>query len=214
MATTDQQVLSEIQVVLLEPPDGGQAWPSGLWTRDEVVSLLAHRRNRLLKETLVLVKLASPSLTVNIGDHRIALPTDWVRTVCLVWRGNDGVVRELVTSDAFESDHGLPTWEATNDTAPLVYHEWDALNLQVEIAPAPSVAGVLELLYVPTGAVLTGNNVPLDVPDDLAHVVKYGCLADQLRKEGRGQDLTRAGYCQDRFDLGVLATRLLLEGWA
>jgi hypothetical protein len=214
MSTTDQQVLSECQAALVEPQDGGQVWTSGLWTHEEVVSLLSHRQNRLLKESLLLVKLANPSLTVNIGDHRIALPTDWVRTVSLVWRGNDGTVRELVPSDSFESDHAIPTWELTNAAYPLVYHEWDALNLQVEIAPAPTVAGTLELLYVPLGDTLTGNNVPLLVPDEFVPVLKYGTLADQLRKDGRGQDLARAAYCQTRFDLGVAAAELILAGWS
>lgn len=214
MSTTDQEVLSELQSALVEIPDGGGTWPSGLWTRDEVVSLLSHRQNRLLKESLLLVKLASPNLTVNIGDHRIALPTDWVRTITIVWRGNNGVVRELVPSDSFISDHGISTWESTNGPYPLVYHEWDALNLQVEIAPAPTVAGTLELLYVPTGTALTGNGVTFAVPDELTHVVKYGCLADQLRKDGRGQDLQRAEYCESRFALGVMAAQLILRGWA
>ena len=145
MSTLDQDILSECQRALLEPIDGGAAWASQLWTHDEVVSLLSHRQNRLLKECLLLVTLASPSLTVNIGDHRIALPTDWLRTISLVWHGNDGVVRELVSADSWQSDHAIPTWESANGQ-PLVYHEQEALTLQVEIAPAPTVAGTLELL--------------------------------------------------------------------
>jgi hypothetical protein len=178
------------------------------------VSLLTHRQNRLLKETLILVKLASPNLTVNIGDHRIALPADFLRIITLVWRGSDSTVRELVPSDSFDSDQLISTWESTNATYPLVYHEWDPLTLQVEIAPAPTVAGTLELLYVPVGTTLTGNNVTIDFPDEFGHVLKYGTIADQLRKDGRGQDLARSQYAQQRFELGITAANLILQGWA
>ena len=67
---------------------------------------------------------------------------------------------------------------------------------------------------MPVGTTLTGAGVAIDLPDEFAHVLKYGTLADQLRKDGRGQDLGRADYAQQRFDLGVEAARLILAGWA
>lgn len=210
----DQAVLSQMQRQLLEEPDGGQTWPSLLWTRDEVIHLLTQRQNRMLKETLLLVSLASPSLTVNIGDHRIALPADCIRVVTAVWRGNDGTVKELSRLDSFEADHALPTWELTNATYPIGYMEFDALQAQIQIAPAPSVAGVIELLYVACGAALTGNGVSLAVPDEVEPGLRYGTLADALGKDGRGQDLERAKYCEDRYQLGNEAIRLILKGWA
>lgn len=213
MSITDQALLGEVQFAVVEPSDGGQIWPSGLWTREEVCALLTERQDQLLKQTLLLVTVSSP-IAVGIGDRRLDLPADWIRTLAVIWTGNDGTIKELFRSDSFEADRALPTWQTTNATSPLVYMEFDAEALQIQIGPAPSVAGNLVLLYVAKGSPLTGSGVNLTVPDDVAHVCKYGLLAEMLSKEGRGKDPARAAYCEQRFDLGVEAVRLILKGWA
>lgn len=211
----DQVLLEALQFALVETPDGGSSWLSDLWTRDEVLDLVSQRQSRLLKDTLLTLQAASPMLPVAAGQTRVDLPTDLVRLALVVWRGDDGVVRELPRSDSFEVDHLLPDWDTlTTATNPLVYTEFDTPTLQVQIAPASSVAGDLDILYVPTGAALTGDGVPLAVPDELAHALKYGTLADLLLKDGRGKDVGRGTYGQQRYDLAVELTRLLLEGWA
>lgn len=209
---TDQSLLSEVQAALVEPADGGATWPSGLWVREEVTAQLTERQHRFLKDTLALISVSS-NITVNIGDHRLALPADWIRTVSVVWLGSDGTIRELLRADSFEADHAIPTWAGTNGT-PIVYMEYDAEQLEIQIAPGPTVAGNLSLLYVAKGTTLTGDGTSLTVPDDLAHALKYGLLADLLSKDGRGKDPGRAGYCEERFALAIEASRLMLKGWA
>lgn len=213
MSTTDQALFSNIQTALIEPPNGGQSWPSGLWTRDEVIGASNQRQHRFLHDTLLLVGISS-ALPVIIGQHRVNLPADWLRTVSVVWTGNDGTVRELPRADSFEADCIIPTWEATNTNAPLVYSEYETPTLQIQIAPAPSVAGSLQLLYVPIGTELNGNGELLVVPDELEHGIRYGALADLLSKDGRGKDPVRAKYCEDRFDLAIELTRIILKGWS
>ena len=213
MATTDQKLLQQIQYAVIEPPDGGQSWPSQLWTRDEVLGLANQRQDRFLHDTLLLVGIAILS-PVNIGDHSIALPADWTRTVSLVWRGNDGIVRELQRVDTFEADHAIPTWFTTNGV-PLFYMEDDVPSSGVvQFGPAPTVAGTLELLYVPLGTPLNGNGEILVVPDECAHVIKYAVLADMLSKDGRGRKPAEAEYCEQRVTLAKQAVDLILEGWA
>lgn len=212
MAVTDQDLGSALQQMLIEEPDGGQTWLSDLWTRDEVFHIANQRQDRLCFDTLLLVGIAS--LPVAIGQHRVVLPDDWLRTMNLVWFGNDGVIRELGRSDTYETDHAIPTWELTNTTYPLVYQESETPLLEIEIAPAPSVAGTLQLLYIPTGVQLTGNGELLIVPDELEHAVRYGTLADLLSKDGRGRDPARAAYCEQRFQLAIEVTQIILKGWA
>ncbi len=212
MSTSDQALATLIQYALLEPPDGGAGWPSGLWTRDEVFAILSQRQDRLLFESQLLV--TPTTLAVVATQHRIALPADWIRTISLVWVGDDGTTRELPRSDSFEADHLIQTWESTDTPYPLVYLEVEAPHLEVQIAPAPSGNGTLHLLYVRTGTELTGNGVDLVVPDELAHAVKYGALADLLSKDGRGRRPDLAAYAEQRFGLAVEATRLMLLGWA
>jgi hypothetical protein len=213
VTTFDQDLLTAIQFALIEPPNGGASWPSGLWTREEVLGSLNQRQDKLLKDSLLLVGIAN--LPVAASQHRVDLPFDWIRTISVVWRSTDlTVVRELLRADSFEADHAIPTWDLTDTTAPLVYMEYETPTLQVQIGPAPTGTGTLELLYVPLGTRLTGQNELLVVPDEWAFAVKYGALADLLSKNGRGQDLPRAASAEQKFQLGIEAARLILRGGA
>jgi hypothetical protein len=212
MSTLDQTLLQQLQYALIEAPDGGQSWLSGLWTREEILSVANQRQDRLLFDTLLI--LTSTSLAVGIGDTSIALPANWLRTILLIWRGDDGVNRELQRSDAFEADHAILSWQTTNGL-PIVYMDDDHPgSLVVRIAPGPTVTGTLTLVYAAAGTSLTGNGVSLTVPDELAHAVKYGTLAALLSKDGRGRDDARATYCQSRVDLAVQASQIILNGWS
>lgn len=216
MSTTDHQLLTDLQYALVEPPDEGANWPSGLWRREEVISGLNFAQNSFLKDTLLLVKVASggSALPVAIGQHRVTLPTDWLRTVTVVWRGNGGTIRELQRLDAFEVDHLLTTWETTN-ALPFGYMDTDApATLEVQIAPAPTEAGVLELWYVPSGTTMEGNGTAILLADEFRDAVKYGTLTSLLKKDGRGRDLDRATYAASRVDFLVEAARMILEGWS
>jgi hypothetical protein len=210
MSTTDQALFSQVQYHLLEAPDGGQAWISQLWTRDEIVALANQAQDQLLYETLLLV--TTGSVVVAPGDFLLALPTDCLRLVTVVWRGAGGTIRELQRTDSFELDHAAQDWGVTQ-AVPLGYVEDDVPGtLTVRIGPSPTEAGTLDLLYLPAGTPLTGSNVPLTVIDELAHALKYGILGAALNKDGRGKDPARAAYCTQRVDLAVQATQLILRG--
>lgn len=210
---TDQTLLTAVQYALLEPPTAGQNWPSGLWTRDEVLQRLGERQDGYLKATQILVSAISTG-AVAIGVRRVPLPTNWIRTVSAVWHGNDGTQRDLLRTDQYGSDHLQADWETTNDT-PLAYHEVDPPTLVIELAPGPDVGGVIDLLYVATGTVPSGNGTTLVLPDEFCDsVLKYGVLADLLGKDGRGQDLQRAAYCEERVQLGIELGQLIVDGWA
>ena len=213
MSTTDQTLLQQLQYALIEAPDGGQSWLSGLWTRDEILAACNQRQDRLLFDTLLIVK-DNTYLPVGIGVTVVALPADWLRTIFVLWLGDDGVNRELQRADSFEADHAISTWQSTN-ALPLVYMDDDRPgSLTIRIAPGPTTTGNLYLVYVAAGTALNGNGVSLTVPDELAHAVKYGVLASLLSKDGRGRDEARAAYCQSRVDLAVQATDLILKGWS
>lgn len=227
MAVRDQELLTEIQYAVIEPPNGGASWPSGLWTRDEVLGYLNQRQDRLLRESLLLVGVATipvgqldePSEEVDLPDvisdgaGVVELPADWLATFSVVWRGNDGTVRELVRSDTFEADHADQAWSGEDGT-PLFYIDRQTANRFIRIAPFPSeTAGVIELWYIPLGAPLNGAEI-LTVPDELAPSLKYGTLADMLKKDGRAKDDTRSQYCEERFQMGIEAAALILDGFA
>lgn len=209
MSVTDADLLTEIQYAVVEPPDGGVTWPSGLWTSAEVLGYLNQRQNRALKETLLLVGLAE--IPVTAGTFRPALPDDWVRTVRVIWRGTDGVIRPLNRSDSFAADAAIPDW-GTELNTPLVYMDEEGATLTLQLAPAPNVNGSLDLFYVPKGDPLTLFPDILNVPDEVAAGLKYGVLADMLSKDGRGRDDARAQYAEQRYGMYVEAVKMMMLG--
>lgn len=208
---TDQDAANLIQDTLMEPRDNGADYPSGLWSPDEVWAAMNERQNRFLKASLFQVGTAS--IPVTAGVSRYALPQDWLTTIAVVWRGQNGYVRALERSDSFEADHGMPTWETTRGT-PLLYFDEDQPLLQIALAPLPERAGTLDLIYVGQGPTLTGQGELLMLPAEYAHAVaKYGTLADLFGKDGRGANPEKAAYCELRYQMAEQMSQILLNGF-
>lgn len=209
---TDQELLTAIQYALVEPPDGGSSWPSGLWTRDEVIQALNTRQRQLLRDTHLIVTRTETPVTANTNP--VTLPADWIATLGGVWRTAGGVRTPLSPADAFEADLALPSWEVTPDI-PLAILDGDEGTLTLRLSPIPVADGTLELLYVALPTAATGHGVTLSMPDEFLDGVKYGTLADLLGgKVGRASDPARAQYCEERFGLVEMAAELILGGWA
>ena len=47
----DRDLLSELQLTLIEPPDGGDTWPSLIWDRSEVLDALNAGVRALARDT-------------------------------------------------------------------------------------------------------------------------------------------------------------------
>jgi hypothetical protein len=209
---TDQDLLNGIQYNLVEPPNGGASFPSGLWFRDEVIATINTRQKKLLRDTHLLTQRVEQA--VGASTDPVTLPTDLIATLQLVWRVTATGARSILTpSDAFEADLLVPTWQTVPAT-PIVYLDFDADTLTLRLAPIPDVAGTLEILYVAAPTAATGANRTLSLPDEFCDGVEWGVLADLLGKVGRGGDPQRAQYCSDRFDLCEIVTDIILGGWA
>lgn len=211
MALTDQSVLGEIQVHLLEPNDSGATWPSGLWATDEVLALVNQRQYDFLKRTaLILTRATIPTIP---QEHRQALPSDWIMTQRVVWLDGSGNFTEIPRSDGWEADHAIPTWPNTTATQPALYTDGESQTLTLEIMPAASQPGSLQILYVALSTQLTGAGVTFTVPDEFVPAIKWGVIADMLGKVGRAFDPQRAQYAESRYEEGVQAAKIMLAGW-
>jgi hypothetical protein len=209
---TDQDLLSEIQYALLEPPDGGQSWPSEVWTREEVLGNLNSNLWSWLRDTHALVtRVELAQLATALGV--VTLPADWLATATLVWRTAGGVRTPLGPVDRFEGDLALPSWETTPGP-PIGYDEFEADTLTLQLIPRPVVDGTLELTYVARPVAVNGAGIALPLPEEFLDALKYGCLGMLLRKVGRLVDPARAAYCEQRYALTVTLTKILLGGWA
>lgn len=209
MAFTDQIVMQQIQNVMIEPPDNGATWPSGLWGQAEVVSYLNQRQNRFLKDTHFQIGIANIVATAGTGLYD--LPDDWINTVRVLWIDGAGNVKELPRSDTWEADYGIPTWSYVNATPEIFYDGGKPITIRV--MPTPDADGTIQVHYVPYSANLDGGGELMTLPDEFTPATKYGALADMFTKVSRAQDQSRAKYCEQRYQLGVEVARLLLGGF-
>jgi hypothetical protein len=208
----DQALLSELQYALFEPPDGGQSWPSEVWTRAEVLGHVNRVIWGWLRDTHAIVtRTELASLAADAGV--VTLPADHLATATGVWRSAGGVRTPLGPADRFEGDHALPSWETTAGT-PLAYSDFEAETLTLQLIPRPDADGTLELIYVARSADVHGAGATLAIPEEFLSGVKYGTLEPLLRKVGRLLDPERAAYCARRYQLTVLLTKTILGGWA
>jgi hypothetical protein len=211
MSITDQQLLGEIQEAMIEPNDGGATWPSQLWTASEVLSYLNNRQNQFLRDTGLLISRAQIPTTPNV--LRQPLPSDTMILQDLSWEASNGDWSEVPRADTWEADNSLNNWPYNMIPIPQMYTDSELPTLQVQIMPAPSDAGVLWALYVAITTTLTGSGTALDIPDEFTPAVKWGTVADMLSKVGRALDRGRAALAESRYQEGVAAAIVMIEGW-
>lgn len=209
----DRELLSEMQLVLIEPPDGGDTWPSLIWTRDEVLDALNGGVRALVHDLHFTIDRVE--IPVAAGALSVPLPFLWLATVSLVWRASTNVRTPLGPVDSFEGDLAAPGWETTPGL-PLGYADLDASSLLLRLIPTPAAAGTIELLYVRHPPLITGDapGAELPLPDVFTTAVKYNALGWLLRKVGRLLDAERAAYCERRSDLAHTVSEILLGGWS
>jgi hypothetical protein len=206
---TPSEVLTEIQYGVIE----NAAFSSGLWTLAEVLTYMELRQQRFLKATRVTAAVAIIPWVP--GQPEAPLPIDHIDSICARWHSfADEQWFPIPQSDAFELDHVSPDTALTVHP-PQGFRLSDLETLRIALGPAPTAPGELELVYVALAeSILADTSIPFEVPDALGPYLKYGVLADMLAKEGRGQDLLRARYCEQRWEEGVALASSLLDGWA
>lgn len=204
---TDADQLTEIASVLIEDA----SFTSGLWSLAEILGYFNQRQYRFLKETLIVA--AWTTVVWVPGQPDATLPDDWIATLVARWHDTAlNTYQVLPRSDSFELDHISPQTALTVCT-PTAYRDADLGTLLLTLGPPPIAPGEVELLYVALSETLDGSGIPLSTPDEWTPYLKYGVLADMLGKDGRGQDLLRARYCEQRYAEGVALAQAALEGW-
>lgn len=212
MSTQVGTVYSEIQRTTLENVgDGGNTWPSGMWTITEVVNYLSTREDRFLAATGILWK--RDETAVLTGQANQPTPADWIATVFIAHKSSAGVYRELPKLDRLELDLITAGWPGTSSATPRGYYEVDGENtLTTYLAPIPTdVGSALERYYV---YLSTHGEFTFTVPDEFVPAIKYGVLADLFSKVGPASNPALAAACESLFQAGVAMGQLMAtEGW-
>jgi|SRR5665213_204103 len=204
----DTDAVGEITQAVIEEP----TFASGLWTEAEILTYMNLRQYRFLKATRVIAATAIVPWVPGQPEHD--LPADWIDTVTARWHSfADETWVPIPASDSFELDHLTPE-TALTVLPPQGYRDSDLETLRIALGPAPTAPGELEIVYVALSPLLDGSGIPFEIPDMFGPYLKYGVLADMLAKEGRGQDLLRARYCEQRFEEGLALASALLDGFA
>jgi hypothetical protein len=210
-SVTDQQVLADAEYRLMENAgaDADGVFSTEMYTPAQFLSALNNRQRQFLKDTGAIVTRVTQVSTAQ--EPRYALPGDWIATRRVTYKNVDGKIFALYRSDTYMLDTGMEDWMFNFDL-PTVYSESALPTLQIEILKAPSDVGTIGLMYTAISQLLDGSGIKLAVPDEFAPSIMYGALADLMQSDGAGKDLSRAGYCESRYQMGVELAKLLMEG--
>jgi hypothetical protein len=216
-SVTDQEMMTTAVYRLLENGNADAApvtFLTDMYTPQQLLNALNNRQRQFLKDTTCILTRVTQDSTPQVP--RYALPGDSIVTRRVCWQKAplDTTVYpkySLFRTDTYALDSGMPSW-SYDFSDPTVFHESALPTLELEIINAPIDVGTITLMYVALSTMLDGSGVKLTVPDEFAPGILYGALADMLKADGAGKDLSRAAYCEQRYEMNVQMARLLMEG--
>ena len=214
---TDRNLLDEIQYHTLETPDDGASLDSDMWTIGEWVDYLNARAVHFTAETkLILTRDAALATVIDQTQYDLGsgVNTDLLEVHRVAWVDASGNSHGLLEGSTLTYDRLLPTWTTSAASQePETYIRAGRPQLKIEILPAPSAAGTLDILFTKRPAQLpqTPNATVLAIPDDFTPYIKYGAMADIFAKEGQANDPQKARYCEARYAEGILLARHVLR---
>jgi len=204
---TDQNLHNEIQYHLLETPNSGSSYGSGLYTSAEVQARINLRLNELSKRTgFNATRSTAISSTANVQTQSV--PADFMDMIRVSFADTNGVKHVIPrgsTTEANKLIQDIVGSDAAVDV-PYIYTTDTGDGVPgIVLYPPPSASRTLDYIYLqrPTALNSTPNGTALGLPKDLCPFVKYGALADLFNKTGEAYDPERAGLCQQLFELGV-----------
>lgn len=209
---TSNDVFTLAEYHLLEPPTGGTWTGTPQFAIADLVQALQRRQAQVLQATACNVGPFSSTFTLPAGTSRVYLPDSAqqsvldIRRVRFVPEIGLGAPSTLYREDGLAFEYFEPLFPQTDQNP----NAWDVLAgppLALTFDAYANVPNTLDILAILSGVPIAGAT-PLLVPDDWFWVLKYGMMADLLRKESESTDLARAEYCEKRFQEGV---KLMLE---
>jgi hypothetical protein len=205
---TDTTLFTLMEYHLLEPPSGSVWSGTSQFTIADLSLALQRCRDEAIQisncnQTQINAVSTTP------GNAFITLPDDVLDVARARWlplnldavtllRG-DTTTWNYYESGFLQSIPANPTQYNVASTAPL--------SLQVDIPPVDE--GAYDLICLLAGPPLDPPaTTVLNVPNDLAWVLKWGALADLLGRESEATDLHRAQFCSQAYTDGLkLLTR-------
>lgn len=208
------QLLDEIQYHLMENPNGGISFDSGLWSAAEVLVYLNNRISRFLMETGCMQFRVQQLVTDTEFQN---LPEDLIDLRRVAWDDGFAGISGLARGDSLQADLANATpWETPGVGVPAFYVQIPEESLEIRLVPNPGVNApgdppdLLDIIYVKDFPAVTNDCSIMPIPDEWCPFVKWGVIADMLAKEGEGNDPKRAQYAEQRYQDGVQLARLYI----
>lgn len=213
MPVNDKQLYNGIQYTLLEIPNNGLSYGSGLYTPSEVAGRTNYRLDLFQKLTGIKAKSnITDTATSGVRNQVATNLTDIVDIIEVSYNDGNGW-NTLPRGSAAEAD-SYTSNQSLTATVPSFYTIDLAPLLSICLYPAPSGAGTIRMTYTPRidtlPIVADGTNVPL--PDDFVPYIKFGVLADLFNKAGETFDPQRAQLCESLYQLGVQVAQSAVNG--
>lgn len=198
----DQDLVTDIEYNLLEPPTPAAWTGTDQFTLADVSQALERRRDQFLMET-GLVMTHSTQVVAPPLDGRVQLSEDIIDVRRAVWQPQLGPWKNLWREDEISLTYFDEHW-SVNPGTPYAYSVLAPPPLTLQLAPPTLNAGTLDLVTLNKGAALDpAAGVVMGIPDDWCWVVKWGALADLLNRDGQARDPQRAEYCELRYETGA-----------
>ena len=204
---TNHDLVTAIQYHLLEPATPALWSGTDQFTLAQVSAAIERRRDLFLQETGA-VLTRSETVSTPPASGRVALAEAVLTVRRAAWRPTGTqLLLNLLRDDEWGATHYTRGWIASTDP-PGAYSVSVTPPLTLQLIPPTTLEGTLDLVAVQKGATLaTATAASLGIPNDWAWVVKWGALADLLQGDGLALDPQRAGYCEIRWQQGIMAAK-------
>jgi hypothetical protein len=209
MTVTNWDLVADLQAALLEPQAPGGTWTgTDQFTLEQLTLAIQRRRDQFLRETGAVLTRTETFYAAAVATGRYALDEHVSIVRRAAWRdATTQILYPLLVTDEWAGTHYQPTWPLSAQP-PQAYSVSVVPPLTLQLIPSGPGAGTLDLVAIETGDTLDPLvESVLGIPDDFAHVVKFGALADLLHGDGLALDPLRAAYCEQRWTQGCEQAR-------
>lgn len=230
---TFEQLITEIQYHLLEPPTGLLATGiSPQFTINQISAALKRYRNKFVLDSRIPLTLTQGAL---IWDNATGQWTQYNQTwdqlpigtvpnsspslghvpldqsVALISRATwtdalTKIVTPLRKEDLWSADSYNPLWNIEPGT-PYGYTTAEIKNSELQLIPPPNASGQVNLTYVQTLNLVIESATSFAIPDEFICAIKWGTLYELLATSNPSFDPLRSQYCLERYKAAIEATK-------
>jgi hypothetical protein len=199
---TNQNIIDFINVQLIESISNLTP-NSDLYKLDTILKYIDKRVDSFLNYTGLNVGLNNYPVINN--ENKIEIANNLLDIINVSFKNENNIYTTLDIED--EEDLRYFNFDIfSNPNTPKYYSRLESSSNIIRLYPYPNVNGSLELLTIQgrDKSILATIGDLLLIPMNLMPYIKWGVLADMLSQDGVGQDLSRAAYCLQRWNEGLI----------